>query len=71
MGSGAGVGSGEFWPAARALWPPSAMIALAVILLTSAILKFTWYDHLKKVEQESAIPAPSDSALLTAPPVRQ
>jgi Na+/proline symporter len=48
-----------------------AMIALAVILLTSAILKFTWYDHLKKVEQESAIPAPSDSALLTAPPVRQ
>ena len=25
-----------------------AMIALGVVLLTSAILKFTWYDHLKK-----------------------
>ncbi len=29
-GSGAGAGSGVYWPLARALWPPSAMTALAV-----------------------------------------
>jgi Na+/proline symporter len=27
-----------------------ALIALAVVLVTSAILKFTWYDHLRKIE---------------------
>jgi Na+/proline symporter len=27
-----------------------AWIALAVVLVTSAILKFTWYDHLRKIE---------------------
>ena len=31
-----------------------AAVAFAIILLTSAILKFTWYDHLKKMEIESA-----------------
>lgn len=30
-----------------------ALVALAVILVTSAILKFTWYDHLKTIETES------------------
>jgi Na+/proline symporter len=30
-----------------------ALVALAVVLATSVILKFTWYDHLKKVEMES------------------
>ncbi len=29
-GSGAGAGSGVYCPLARALWPPSAMTALAV-----------------------------------------
>jgi Na+/proline symporter len=27
-----------------------ALIALAVVLVTSVILKFTWYDHLRKIE---------------------
>jgi hypothetical protein len=27
-----------------------ALIALAVVLVTSAILKFTWYDHLRQIE---------------------
>jgi len=39
-----------------------ALIALAVILATSAVLKFTWYDHLKKLELESAPSAPARRA---------
>ena len=31
-----------------------AWIALAVVLVTSAILKFTWYDHLRKIEAHTA-----------------
>jgi solute:Na+ symporter, SSS family len=27
-----------------------ALVALAVVLVTSAILKFTWYDHLRRIE---------------------
>jgi Na+/proline symporter len=33
-----------------------AMLAAAVILTTSAILKFTWYDHLKKMYTETPAP---------------
>ena len=33
-----------------------AMLALGVILVTSAILKFTWYDHLKKMYTETPAP---------------
>jgi Na+/proline symporter len=33
-----------------------ASIALAVVLITSAILKFTWFDHLKKIEKETLAP---------------
>jgi hypothetical protein len=33
-----------------------AMLALGVILATSAILKFTWYDHLKKMYTETPAP---------------
>lgn len=32
----------------------SAAIAFGIIVVTSAILKFTWYDHLKKMEIEPA-----------------
>jgi solute:Na+ symporter, SSS family len=32
----------------------NALIAAAVIVTTSTILKFTWYDHLKKLEMEEA-----------------
>jgi Na+/proline symporter len=39
-----------------------ALIALAVIVITSLILKFTWYDHLKTLETE-AVPS--------VPPARQ
>jgi hypothetical protein len=38
-----------------------AMIALAVVLVTSAILKFTWYDHLTKMYTEKT-PAPQTAA---------
>ena len=31
-----------------------AWIALAVVLVTSVILKFTWYDHLRKIEAHMA-----------------
>jgi solute:Na+ symporter, SSS family len=31
----------------------AAAIAIAVIAVTSIILKFTWYDHLRKMELES------------------
>jgi hypothetical protein len=31
-----------------------ASYAIAVVLVTSIILKFTWYDHLKKMEIEPA-----------------
>ena len=34
-----------------------AGIALVVILATSAILKFTWYDHLNERETETNIAA--------------
>jgi Na+/proline symporter len=34
-----------------------AMLAAAVILATSAILKFTWYDHLKRMYTETPSPA--------------
>jgi hypothetical protein len=42
----------------------NAGIALGIILVTSATLKFTWYDHLKKIETEMArpvatVPAPA------------
>jgi putative copper export protein len=30
-----------------------AAITLAVVLVTSAILKFTWYDHLERRENKS------------------
>ena len=33
-----------------------AMLALGVILATSAILKFTWYDHLKRMYTETPAP---------------
>jgi hypothetical protein len=33
-----------------------AMLALAVIVGTSAILKFTWYDHLKRMYAETPAP---------------
>jgi uncharacterized protein (DUF486 family) len=34
-----------------------AAYAIAVVVVTSIILKFTWYDHLRKMEIEPA-PAP-------------
>jgi len=37
--------------------------AIAVVVVTSLILKFTWYDHLKKMEIE---PAPGGRALARA-----
>jgi hypothetical protein len=33
----------------------TAGIALAVIVVTSTILKFTWYDHLRKMEVAAPI----------------
>jgi solute:Na+ symporter, SSS family len=43
---------------------PAALAALAVVAVTSAILKFTWYDHLREAEQSAETaerhePAPS------------
>ncbi|MBZ5584865.1 MAG: Na+:solute symporter [Acidobacteriia bacterium] len=35
----------------------NALIALGIVLLTSAILKFTWYDHLERREIEPAAQA--------------
>jgi len=40
--------------------------AFAVAVLTSVILKFTWYDHLKKVEQMEAAPRTPAIAIPTA-----
>jgi hypothetical protein len=31
-----------------------AAITLAIVLVTSAILKFTWYDHLERREVEAS-----------------
>jgi hypothetical protein len=31
----------------------NAAIALAVVLVTSSVLKFTWYNHLKVLEDEA------------------
>jgi hypothetical protein len=36
----------------------TAGIALAIVLVTSAILKFTWYDHLRKMEIGMPVAAP-------------
>jgi len=36
----------------------NAAIALGVVLVTSTILKFTWYDHLKTMEAQEMRPAP-------------
>jgi hypothetical protein len=49
----------EFWRAA---------IALAIILGTSAILKFTWYDHLAVREHETDKAASHDQELNSPPP---
>jgi hypothetical protein len=35
-----------------------ASYAVAIAVITSIILKFTWYDHLKKMEIEPAPAAP-------------
>ena len=43
-----------------------ALLAFAVILVTSVILKFTWYDHLKTIEIESAEPRPVPPPLVPA-----
>jgi uncharacterized protein (DUF486 family) len=32
----------------------SAAVALAIVAVTSVILKFTWYDHLRKLEAQMA-----------------
>jgi len=46
----------------------AAGIALAIVLATSAILKFTWYDHLKKMEIEAPMAAkPGDLATMRMP----
>jgi SSS family solute:Na+ symporter len=34
----------------------AAWITLAVVLATSAVLKFTWYDHLREMEKTTAVP---------------
>jgi hypothetical protein len=40
-----------------------AAITLAIVLATSAILKFTWYDHLERREVEAAeVAAPARSS---------
>jgi hypothetical protein len=41
-----------------------AVLTLLVVLATSAILKFTWYDHLERreVETDKAAASPSASA---------
>jgi solute:Na+ symporter, SSS family len=44
---------------------PAIWIALAVVVATTVILKFTWYDHLKKVNAEFEADA-ARSAKLTA-----
>jgi hypothetical protein len=41
-----------------------AAITLAIVLVTSAILKFTWYDHLERreVETDKAAAIPTSPA---------
>ncbi|MBZ5580553.1 MAG: Na+:solute symporter [Acidobacteriia bacterium] len=43
-----------------------ALIALSIVLITSAILKFTWYDHLKTIEAESAETRPVSPPMVGA-----
>jgi Na+/proline symporter len=38
----------------------AAAVALGVVVLTSAILKFTWYDHLREMEETAAPAAHSE-----------
>jgi uncharacterized protein (DUF486 family) len=46
----------------------SALLTLAILVVTSAVLNFTWYDHLKDLERvtEWAAESPTVTALPAA-----
>ena len=41
----------------------TAIYAFAVVAVTSIILKFTWYDHLKKMEIETTYMGPAQQVI--------